>query len=179
VVVLQAYSSLNNRTEGTSPFVGTTISREQYDPKTAHRCCDRFHFAVHPVFGVFYNIRLPLRENIHPDAPFYTRNLCFRRRFHSKPIIKAMTPSSVSVTGRQATFVLLLLLLLLCLLFVVCCFVVLLFVARCLLFCCLLLGVCCLLFVVCCLLFVVCCLLFVVCCLLFVVCCLLRGVCCR
>ncbi len=66
------------------------------------RCCDKFLFTVHPVFGAFYNIRIPLLDETQEEdelgeTPFFTRNICFRRKFHTKPKVKAFTPESVSV----------------------------------------------------------------------------------
>ncbi len=69
-------------------------------PPPLTRCCDKFLFTVHPVFGAFYNIRIPLLDETQEEdelgeTPFFTRNICFRRKFHTKPKVKAFTPESV------------------------------------------------------------------------------------
>ena len=58
------------------------------------RCCDRFNFAVHPVFGVFYNVKVPVVDG-NSLTGMTVENMCFRRRFHSKPAIRPLTPTSV------------------------------------------------------------------------------------
>ena len=93
---------MRNRTDADSNafFLFTKIAKSQYNAATENRCCDKFLFTVHPVFGVFYNIRIPLLDEAQGDddnqnTPFFTRSICFRRKFHPKPKLKAFTPLSV------------------------------------------------------------------------------------
>ncbi len=85
-----------------------------HDIETARRrarvfscsCCDQMLFGVHPVFGVFYHIRVPLldaaQDELDPDTPFFTQSLCFRRKFHPRPAVVPLTPGSVREHTRRA-----------------------------------------------------------------------------
>ena len=79
-------------------------------PHCVCSCCDKFLFAAHPVFGLFYKINVPLAINEESDADvatgagedddglpsYFGRTMCFRRKLHPRPVIKALTPDSVS-----------------------------------------------------------------------------------
>lgn len=54
---------------------------------------------MHPVFGVFYKVNVPVEasngEDDEGEDAFATSTMCFRRKWHPRPVIKALTPNSV------------------------------------------------------------------------------------
>ena len=70
-------------------------------PLVLPRCCDRFLFAVHPVFGAFFHVTIPIttpgrgNNRAGVSEPFAKKAVCFRRKFLPQPKIQALTPDSV------------------------------------------------------------------------------------
>jgi len=93
----QLLASLVNRTGSDEDIVyqRSSVASFQFNPRRPDRCCDTFLFGVHPVFGMFYKLRLPLTsEDADSPLDYDVQTMCFRRKFHPRPLIRPFTPDS-------------------------------------------------------------------------------------
>ena len=105
-----AYEALKSLSEKNENLLGYKIAESAYDPGSEDFMddCNNVLFAVHPVFGAFYKIKVALKrdsndkagaakvigESPDEEGDIVTRSLCYHRKWVAKPIVKPLTRNS-------------------------------------------------------------------------------------